>query len=136
MQSMVEGADRELAPSASLRSPPPPQARKRGRNITTPGWDVLGTWASGTCSLTVAIIAWYGLRIEAATVWRCKDGGCLKISCRIRWNRNVRRPEAGLGETLVRLDPLDDGGDALADADAHRDERIAATGALQLPRRG
>src|SRR5258707_12658438 len=34
------------------------------------------------------------------------------------------------------LYPLDHRGDALADADAHRDEGVAAAAALQLPRRG
>src|SRR5579875_2031747 len=35
-----------------------------------------------------------------------------------------------------RSDPLQDHGDALADADAHRDQRIAPAAALQLARRG
>src|SRR5690242_12175089 len=39
----------------------------------------------------------------------------------------------GFGE---RLNALQDGGDALADADTHRDQRISAAGAVQLPRRG
>src|SRR5277367_639799 len=36
----------------------------------------------------------------------------------------------------AELDPLDDRGDALADADAHRDERVFPAGTLQLARRG
>src|SRR5262249_57771932 len=32
--------------------------------------------------------------------------------------------------------PVEPGGDALADADAHRDERVATAGVLQLPRCG
>src|SRR5580704_19597899 len=54
-----------------------------------------------------------------------------------------RHPRSGPGQALSRrageellLDPFDDCGDALADADAHRDERISAAGTVQLPRRG
>src|ERR1044071_7746569 len=40
------------------------------------------------------------------------------------------------GSVGERLNALEDCGNALADADTHRDQRISAAGAVQLPRRG
>src|SRR5205085_10842761 len=50
------------------------------------------------------------------------------------------RPKAGhervFDPSRLRLDAFENGGDTLTDADAHRDQREAAAGALQLAGRG